>query len=386
MTARQEVTTGALPTQYAPVERANPVEISHQRCILLQEDLRTPVLDLVPYPVLIVNRYRQIVYINPAALRVINASHPGALLGLRPGEALKCVNANKTAGGCGTTIACQFCGLLRAVLSAQEGRTHREMAHLMRDDGRMLDVDVQAAPLEVAGEIFVLISLEDATERVRRSEYERFVFRGLPKRLDELAAISHLLADADPVELPTIRVRLNRVIGQIEQAITYQENLRAAEEGRLVPQYAHHKSINLLIATQSRFQKEARATKRDVRIHDDAQNFSIETDGRLVLQILNYMTQNALNATPSGAYVDLNCAVLDEGPCFSVHNPAFVPVDDQNRVFNKDFSFNGEAYGMGAAHMRILAQRVLGGLIKFTSSMDLGTAFSLILPHQPQCA
>ena len=91
--------------------------------------------------------------------RIVAAASPGAkgrdLLGLRPGEALACVNA-QSASGCGTAPGCEQCGALAAILGSQTtGRTTETECLLSgAAPGVAQELAVRAMPVEVDGAIF----------------------------------------------------------------------------------------------------------------------------------------------------------------------------------------------------------------------------------------
>ncbi|MFP4528882.1 MAG: PAS domain-containing protein, partial [Candidatus Kapaibacterium sp.] len=75
-------------------------------------------LDAVPTPYMILNKQRQIIFANKSTLILIKADNPDAIIGMRPGDALRCRHAIESEHGCGTTVACQSCGAVRAILSS----------------------------------------------------------------------------------------------------------------------------------------------------------------------------------------------------------------------------------------------------------------------------
>ncbi len=77
-------------------------------------------LNALPYVAAILNEQRQIVFSNDVLLQTLGGISLEDILGLRPGEALSCINATNNTGGCGTSDYCMVCGAVRAVLDSQK--------------------------------------------------------------------------------------------------------------------------------------------------------------------------------------------------------------------------------------------------------------------------
>jgi hypothetical protein len=59
---------------------------------------------------MILNQQRQVVAVNRELLQALGIPDVGCLIGMRPGEVLRCVHAWEGPGGCGTSRACASCG------------------------------------------------------------------------------------------------------------------------------------------------------------------------------------------------------------------------------------------------------------------------------------
>jgi len=124
---------------------------------------------------LLVDRERQVIKLNAPALSMARRSAEEAV-GLRGGEALRCVHASDDAEGCGFGTACETCGVRNTVLETFRSRKafHRLEASFPYDHpaGPVdMHVLVSTTPLGVLEEDLVLVCLEDITER-KRTEQE----------------------------------------------------------------------------------------------------------------------------------------------------------------------------------------------------------------------
>jgi PAS domain-containing protein len=80
------------------------------------------VLDAVPDSICILNEERQIVFANQALCRAFGYDSLEEVLGLRPGEALRCLNSLQGPDGCGTARFCRNCGAAKAIAACQRDR------------------------------------------------------------------------------------------------------------------------------------------------------------------------------------------------------------------------------------------------------------------------
>jgi len=127
------------------------------------------VLNAIPSPVLVVDDDVRIVDLNHAAAQWLNA-HPSAVLKLRGGEALHCIHASETPGGCGAAPACYDCVVRNSVREAYAGKQAIRKTYPMHltIDGKTEDVNilVTTAPIDYNNERLVLLVLEDISELV----------------------------------------------------------------------------------------------------------------------------------------------------------------------------------------------------------------------------
>lgn len=188
-----------LPTQFAPAERALPAEITAQaeRFRTVSPDTRA-ILDAVPDIVIMLNRYRQIIFANRSTLTLLDRDN-GQLLGLRPGEALNCVHASATSGGCGTTAFCSQCGAVRAILNSQRGQADvQECRIIVRGSSDALDLRVWATPFQMGSESLTMFTIHDIRDEKRRRALERIFFHDVLNTAGAISAAVEILLDAKP--------------------------------------------------------------------------------------------------------------------------------------------------------------------------------------------
>ena len=104
-----------METKFAPAERAPELEVVNLYELLSGVPLLDEILGSVPDVLLFLNEHRQIVFANRATFCLLGIEPTTDVLGSRPGEALGCLHAKETTGGCGTTESCQTCGAVQAL-------------------------------------------------------------------------------------------------------------------------------------------------------------------------------------------------------------------------------------------------------------------------------
>ena len=92
----------ARDTFFLPAERAGAEEVAEASSRACREEAVRRVLDALPDPAVVLNRFRQILAANQRLLDDLGLDSVEDVLGLRPGEAIGCRAANEGPGGCGT--------------------------------------------------------------------------------------------------------------------------------------------------------------------------------------------------------------------------------------------------------------------------------------------
>jgi hypothetical protein len=169
-----------LITHFAPAERV-PIEITRRQAAAVK---KTPLpLDLprgVLNYVFILNAQRQIVYASRNVPDLLPEGTRKPWLGLRPGEALGCLHANESEGGCGTSKSCAKCGAVRAILNSLNGQASLRQFRLKRVIGgqqEALQFLALAAPLVHKREPFSLLVLTDSADAKAKQALKRVFTR-----------------------------------------------------------------------------------------------------------------------------------------------------------------------------------------------------------------
>ncbi len=369
-----------LATRFAPAERESPESIEIDSKIFSDADLLRPIVNGVPNPVVILNRCRQIVFANEATRMFVGADK--SPLGLRPGEALSCVHSTETEGGCGTTEFCSTCGAVRAILTAQKGKTDIQECRITRgEDNEPLDLRVWTIPLPLDVRHFTVFSMADISNEKRRYALQRIFFHDVLNVLGGLRAYAKLLDSAPEGKLGDFRDSIVKLSEEVLEEIQAQRDLVLAENDELEIRPEPINSLKCLGRVAETYRMHEAGKSRNLLMAPRAEMVEFLSDRKLVLRVLGNMVKNALEASGSGDTVTLSCAKEGRGVAFSVHNPAFMPRDVQLQIFQRSFTTKGPGRGIGTYSMKLLTERYLRGTITFQTSTQSGTIFKITLPN-----
>lgn len=376
--------TSPLPTQFAPAERALPGAVTAQaeRFIASSHDLRT-IIDAVPDVVVVLNRYRQIIFANRSTLTLLNRDNT-EVLGLRPGEALNCIHAYESAGGCGTTAFCSMCGAVRAILASQRGHADvQECRIIVRGSSDALDLRVWAVPYRSDGENLTVFTVHDIQDEKRRRALERTFFHDVLNTAGAISFSVELMSRVEPAESPNLLEMLQAMTGRLIDEIESQRQLLNAENNELAVSPATIDPGTLLHTVAETYRQHEVAKGRFIRVVSPEERPEFVSDPTLLRRVLGNMLKNALEATAPGGTVTMGYRLHGDQIEFWVHNPTAMSRDVQLQVFQRSFSTKGGGRGLGTYSMKLLSERYLQGKVTFDTSPAEGTTFRAFYPLQP---
>lgn len=372
-------------TKFAPAERMARdlvLEVSQK----LQTDVLLPWLDAIPVSILVVNECRQIVFCNSRFKELSRRFSPQDITGMRPGEALSCVNADVEEGGCGCSSFCTQCGAAIAIVSSLRGVADCQECHLLRKDDlgeSVLDLQVFTTPVIFEGVSFTLFTAIDISHEKRLKHLERLFFHKLINEAGGMAALGDMLHQGDaPPESPRL---LEECARHMLRDVFYHRDVVAAESGRLVVTPGDVDLQALLRSLQAECAGLSEARGAGIELSGDCPE--VVTDHRLLRHVLRSMLLNALEAnaqapvTEDGrlAPVTIACQSTSRGAAITVSNRGEIPENIQLQLFRRYVSSKGEGRGLGAYVMKLLGEQYLKGCLSFESAGGM-TRFTLELP------
>ena len=370
-------------TQFAPAERAPETRVQDLHQLLSGIPLLKQILCSVPDVLLFLNEQRQIVFANNAAYCFLGVEPSPELFGKRPGEAIGCVHATETEGGCGTTEFCQTCGAVQAILAAQRGDSDvKECRIALEDSWDALDLKVSTVPFEYDGEQFTICAVQDISHEKRRRALERTFFHDVLNTVGGLQGFVELLMESEPEEVPEVAGTVSQISHQLIEEIQSQRSLLAAEADEFSVTLDELKTKEILEELAVVYRRHEVAKGKTIAIADDSENLVFRSDYALLLRVIGNMLKNAVEATPAGSKVSLGVRRNADQVEFWVNNPTFMPRDVQLQVFQRSFSTKGPGRGIGTYSIRLLVSRYLRGTVDFETSKKWGTTFRVHLPFE----
>ena len=368
-------------TKFLPAEKASAAEVQRQHSMFLATPLMADALNGMINFTLILNRERQVVFVNRSFADFLKKRGVADPIGLRHGDLAGCTHATETEGGCGTTEACRYCGAAQALAAALGGsEAVKECRILAKKSGEELDLRVQVKPFKCGGEDFLLMSIVDISSEKRRQALDRLFFHDILNTAGGLQGLISLMDSSSPEELktyvPTAALASDRLVDQILS----QKDLAAAERGDLHPKAASFPAAELLEEIAALFRAHEAGKGRQVAVKADCGGLVINTDRTLLLRVIGNLVKNALEAESAGATVTLACLKTGGGAAFTVHNPGQMPDAPRLQVFQRSFTTKGEGRGLGTYSVRLLAEKYLKGKVSFATGPS-GTEFRVELPE-----
>lgn len=372
------------PTSFASAKRSPRQDVEKQARVLESFELARDILDASPCATAVLNENRQIIFCNRAWASLAGASDSRELLGMRPGESINCIQAQKTPGGCGTTEFCQTCLGVRTILEGLGGlATVRECQVTRNVAGReeCLDILVVVSPLK-QDEHFIVCSIVDIGPERRRQALERIFFHDILNIAEGLQGLADEIRKL-PSQEEALRCMEMLVDGSKELVLELktQQELLAAESGELKVTPSAISTAQLIRNLLNRYQNHPSARGRAVQIAAGCQDISMVSDERLLSRVLGNMLKNALEATAPGEVVTIGCRAVDQEVEFWVQNPGAMRKECQLQVFRRSFSTKDAGRGLGTYSMKLLSERYLRGSVAFRSNAEEGTTFFARYPR-----
>lgn len=370
-----------MATDFAPEERATGGEIALQTKNLESNQEIKRFLDAVPEPVLILNKERQIVYVNQESLITLGINNLESVQGLRPGESFKCIHAIETSGGCGTTKFCRLCGAVNSILGSQKGQVTTEECRIIRSDTTTaIDLKVKASPYEADGVNYTILAVSDISAEKRKEALESIFFHDIMNTAGGLSGFSELMLDAEPEDTDKFKVIIHSLSGRIVDEIKAQRMLVQAENGQLQPQYVKLNSKVFLQEVVSGYSKHDVAKDKIIEMDSESDSIDFTLDNVLLGRVLGNLLKNALEAINIGDSVKVACYRKKDKVEFLVRNHCVIPTDVQMQIFQRSFSTKGTGRGLGTYSIKLLTEKYLNGRVHFVSNENEGTTFYASYP------
>jgi nitrogen-specific signal transduction histidine kinase len=376
----------------------NEAQPNKLACLLQESDIRSSIESIMelnkslvassifeavmkdaPTPSCILQEHRQIVYGNAAFAEACGVDSADEIIGLRPGEALQCINLSERFPSCGATEHCHYCGAFKA-LSHTLDTGERTSSECIVQTKRSVsfEVNITIAPLQHNDKKLAVFYAEDLSEQHRREALEKIFFHGILNALFSLR-LQAQLATMDSRKGKAIE-QIGMITEELSDTVAAQESLLAAEGEKLSPEFSTSTVGKIL----QRATASSHCGESGIELciqPDNPFEQPIKTDPALLCRILTNMIRNATEASQPGNVVMVGVRKEKDGLTFSVHNETYMEPYAQQLVFTRSFSTKGSGRGLGTYAMKLLGEKYLGGNVWFTSTPDEGTTFHVSIPE-----
>lgn len=309
--------------------------------------------------VCILNKQNQIVFSNDILLQKYNFDLEKNILGVRPGEVFKCVNASNETGGCGTSERCEYCGARTAFDEAWEKmeKVIHECKITSRkgDEIYQLDLEVSATPVTFEKQ-YLIVAINDITEQNRKILLERIFFHDILNIAGSLQGVIDLVPNLCEEEQDTYLEIAGSLTEQIIDEIKGQQQMIKAESGEL---QVHLRILNIekvlnKLGDHIRFHNVSHEKKIKILNHTGSK--VVCSDETLLTRVLLNMVKNAMEAVQQGEEIVLEATDLEDRVRFSVHNNTYIPREIQLQIFQRSYSTKGNNRGVGTYSMKLLGE------------------------------
>ena len=376
-------------TCFAPAYRAQHHEVETTIQLVAQSPVTTALLRSATSMMCILNEHRQIVAINTALADSLDMAHSDDVIGLRPGEALRCIHRDDHAGGCGTGPFCRACDAAMAIVASQSTNRPVERECVIsivtrKGEHRDLALSVRASPFELNGERFTVFCMTDIAAQRLYQDLEHSFLHDISNLSMALSASSELLRRRPSEQPENLVDDLCDLTRRLSREIVVQRLLISSDPGRYRVHWHAVELTALLRFLHHLATTHPSAQLKHFMVENRAELTEITTDSSLIERVLANMLLNAFEATRAGGEVRLTVEANDTTLNFTVHNEGHIPPSVAARIFHRHFSTKqGPGRGQGTFAIRLFGETLLQGKVGFTTDVENGTAFFVELPLRP---
>ncbi len=368
-----------MQTYYAPAERVHGPDLNMNVLGITNNPIIDCLMNVANGLFAVLNEQRQILALNEAFLKLMGITDSAKVLGMRPGEYVRCVHACEMPGGCGTSPYCSTCGAVIAMLAALDTELPQERtcAIVVERDNREVDLFLQArcCPLKIEGNKYLLLFLQDVSIQQQRAHLERTFFHDINNILCGVMGRSEMLAQLDDMHH-----QLHNGVVRLAQELSMHSALLESMTDTYKPLYKETTANRILDDLTEVFYNHPLTKNRQLTVAPPPHDLPLITDHHLCNRILTNMVCNALEASEPGGEVIAGIEPGGNSVTFYVWNQSVIPQDIARRVFQRNFSTKqAMGRGLGTFSMKFFGEQVLGGQVTFTSTKSKGTTFRFTL-------
>lgn len=367
-------------------KRSTNEELERQRQLVMNNRLLIQALNGINIYELILNVNREIIFVNDTLSGILNLKNDD-LLGIKPGEMVKCKNAIGEGKGCGSSKECELClGRKLFEETVKTGKTSQgDIYFISIFEGLELKSSFQkkVTKLDIEGEDFYLFSLIDKKVSYEKKEMDRVFLHDILNAATGLYNTIRLLQMKnekfrDDQEIQSLENYVMNIIDDIE----YQRNITRAEKDNLEPIFTSFDIGDLCNDVLNFIKKDERFYKIEIEYRQSHKENEIITDKSLIRRIIMNILKNALEANEGNTKVVFRLDQEKYGYNISVHNDELIPEDIKKNLFERGNSSKGKGRGFGIYGTKFILNKYLKGEIRFISEKGKGTTFIVEIPKE----
>jgi len=362
---------------------ATKEKLAGEEKVILGEKFFVKILNAFPEMVLVLDKSGQAVYCNDRFLKFSAFTKRKDILGKRPGQALKCVNACDDVFEYGRTESCQLCGIMKLLVADPKIKQVCEECKLTTHKKRTpesFDFRVWKTEIKVEKNVFFVFVLQNIVDVKRREILQRIFFHDVN---NDISALSLRLNGLKPDQaVDEVKIKgMKRSAKRLVDTIAEQNDLLAAEEGRLKVSTSEVSVNSFLKELREEFlsSKLSEGRKLVLEISSADKEIAIKTDRMLLWRIMGNLIKNALEAAKKGGAVKLGFRRINGKNQFFVQNPNFIAKNVQLQIFKRFYTTKGKGRGIGTYSVKILTEQYLKGKAYLESTKSKGTTFFIDL-------
>lgn len=266
-----------------------------------------------------------------------------------------------------------------------ENNTAREKVIYSNRNGYSIPINVMqyVSLIEVQGEPFLVVTLDNVTDTVRRRMLERLFFHDIINTAGALKGLIQLVKDEVAPDVKDDIIFVQDSFQLMIDEIQSQKHIADAENDELILSIGKMQTLEIMRSVRSIFLKHKVAVDKDILIMDDSENVMLQTDVALVRRVLGNMLKNALEATERNDFIRMGCRIAESEEYsveFWVNNRKMIPEDMKKHIFQQKFSSKSNERGLGTYGIKLITEKYLNGSVWFYSSEKEGTTFYVKLP------
>ena len=370
-------------TYFASAELTEQPKVESLYHELKKDPLLRMFQEAMPDLAMILNANRQLVYANTNLIKFLDLENLSMPLGSRLGNLLNCIHSKEEPGGCGTTKACRFCGVVNAILqSMKTGKPVVKEARISALDGKEItsyDIKIKASPLIYKEQELTIVCIKDISDHKLR-QIEKTHISDLLNTASELSSmVSSIQKDTLDEQNLKVLETVEKVNNELLSALQLQKILPEAEAGTLQLNYGELLSVSVLYELEEQFKDQEIAKDKKLFIDPLSHHIRFRTDKQILKHILAILLDNAFEASSPGMVVKAGVKLYDKALRFCVQSRPPLTEEARHQIFQRSFSTKGSGRGIGTYTARLLTTKYLKGKMHFNSNED-GTSFYLEVP------